>query len=271
MPAPLLPSLRVTALLLGCLLLACGSKGPETPGGADPERMSDSEYEIAKDLWLRQDHPREALQHALKATELKDDNADAQHLVGLIYLDFCRRSPPECRLKEAEAAVRKAIEARSDYREAKNTLGVVLIHEKRYADAIGVLEPLTADILYTTPENAWGNLGWAYLEKGDLEKAVAALERSVAAQPLFCVGNYRLGEAYEKKGQYSTALEAYTRALETDQPACRALQEGYLGRGRVLERLGRAADAKADLEHCRDLDASTETGKDCRSMLAKLK
>jgi tetratricopeptide (TPR) repeat protein len=237
--------------------------------------MSDSEYEIAKDQWLRQDHPREALRHALKAVDLNEDNADAQHLVGLIYLDFCRRNTgtttDECRLSDAEAAVKKALDLRADYREARNTLGVVLIHEKRYADAIRVLEPLTADILYSTPENAWGNLGWAYLEKGDLDRAITALERSVAAQPLFCVGNFRLGMAHEKKAQWATALEAYTRALETDQPACRALQDGYLGRGRVLEKLGRADDARADLERCRDLGAGTPAGKDCGSMLAKLK
>ncbi|HWZ88067.1 MAG TPA: tetratricopeptide repeat protein, partial [Polyangiaceae bacterium] len=153
--------------------------------------MSESEYDIARDLWLRRNQAREALAHALKAVELDDSNADAAHLVALLYLDFCSRGPAECRLGEAEKHARLALTDKPDFREAKNTLAVVLIHEKRYPDAIAVLTPLTEDILYQTPENAWGNLGWAYLEQGAFDRAIDALKRSVAAQPLFCVGSYR--------------------------------------------------------------------------------
>lgn len=251
--------------------VACSGPGSQVPGGADPDKMSDSEYDLARDLWLRQGKAREALGHALKAVDLNDENADASHLVALLYLDFCNRGPAECRLPEAEKYARGALAAKKDFREAKNTLGVILIHEKRYEDAIGVLKPLTQDILYQTPENAWGNLGWAYLEKGELGRAVDALQRSVAAQPLFCVGNYRLGQAYEKKHELSSALEAYTRALETDSPACKALQDGYAARARVLLQLGRADDARPDLTRCVELDKRTDAAKDCGSMLEKLK
>lgn len=262
-------------LLLGALLvapLACsGGRGPNVPPGGDANKMSDSEYDLARDLWLRQGKAREALGHALKAVELNEDNADASHLVALLYLDFCQRGPDECRLTEAEKYARSALHAKQDFREAKNTLGVILIHEKRYDDAIAVLKPLTQDILYQTPENAWGNLGWAYLEKGDLPRAIDALQRSVAAQPLFCVGNYRLGEAYAKKHELASALEAYTRALQTDSPACKALQDAYAARARVLVQLGRADDARSDLERCVQLDKRTPAGKECGSMLEKLK
>ena len=103
---------------------------------------------------------------------------------------------------------------RPDFREAKNTLAVVLINEHRYSDAIAVLKPLTEDILYQTPENAWGNLGWAYLQQGSFDLAIDALKRSVAAQPVFCVGSYRLGLAFEHKQELTSALDAFTRALE---------------------------------------------------------
>jgi Tfp pilus assembly protein PilF len=235
--------------------------------------MSESEYDIARDLWLRQNRPREALGHALDAVELDEENADAAHLVALLYLQFCSDSkrPEECRLDEAERHARRAVEARESYREAKNTLAVVLIHRERYAEAIAVLRPLTEDILYQTPENAWGNLGWAYLELGKLELAVDALRRSVAAQPLFCVGNYRLGVALARKGRLSEAKQSLTEALETEAPGCAALQEAYAARTRVLLRLGERGPAEADLRRCTELSAQTPTGKECRSMLAKLK
>jgi type IV pilus assembly protein PilF len=237
---------------------------------ADPEKQSLAQHDLAADLWLRRNEPRQALEHALKAVELDDDNAEAAHLVALLYLDFCRRSADECRLAEAEKHARRAVAIKADFREAKNTLGVVLVHRKKYDDAIGVLKPLAEDILYQTPENAWGNLGWAYLEKGDYEHAIEALRRSIAAQPNFCVGNYRLGLAYEKKQAPAQAVEAYTRAVETDHPMCKGLQDAFAGRARALLKMGKGADARADLERCVQLDKKTSAGRECGALLAQL-
>lgn len=250
---------------------SCNAGNPKVPSGGDPSRMSESETDIAKDLWLRRNQPREALGHALDAVDLDDENVEALHLVALLYLDLCRRSPDDCRLEDAERSVRRAVDVKPDYREAINTLGVVLIHRKKYQEAVGVLKPLTADILYQTPENAWGNLGWAYLEQGQLDAAIDALSRSVAAQPMFCVGNYRLGVAFERKGQPAQALAALNRALETDDPGCLSLQEAYLVRARVHAKLGHLDDARDDLDHCVALKKSSPTGKDCLSMTQKLK
>jgi len=233
--------------------------------------MSESEYDIARDLWLRRNSPREALDHGLKAVELNEENSDATHLVALLYMDFCSRSSNECRLKEAERHARLALKARPDYREATNTLGVILIHQKRYADAIVVLKQLTEDILYQTPENAWGNLGWAQLEAGKLDAAIGSLRRSVAAQPLFCVGLYRLGLAHERQRDDKAAAEALTRALETQAPGCNALQDAYAARARVEARLGNGDSARTDLERCLELSRKNNVGKECASMLQKFK
>lgn len=257
--------------LLGALALSCSSHGNGGMPAQDPERQSVAEHDLAADLWLRRGQPREALEHALRAVELDEKNAEATHLVALLYLDFCRRSADECRLAEAARYARMAIDSKPDFREAKNTLGVILVHQKKYDEAIATLRPLAEDILYQTPENAWGNLGWAYLEKGDLDHAIEALRRSIAAQPSFCVGNLRLGLAYERKQSPAAAIEAYTRALETDQPVCKALQDAYAGRARSLVRLGRADEAQTDLQRCVQLDKGTAAGRECGALLGKLK
>lgn len=261
---------RLLPLLLAGLA-ACGGGGGSGEGAKDPDRMSESEYDVARDLWLRRGSPRQALDHALKAVELNEENADAAHLVALLYMDFCSRGPDECRLREAEKHARLALAARSDYREATNTLGVILIHQKRYADAIKVLKPLTEDILYQTPENAWGNLGWAELESGHTDAAIESLRRSVAAQPLFCVGLYRLGVAYERRREDTAAAEALTRALETQAPGCNSLQDAFAARARIELRLGNQDAARTDLERCVELSRKTGAGKECSSMLQKFK
>jgi type IV pilus assembly protein PilF len=253
------------------LALACSGSSSEAPGAQDPSRQAESEYDIARDLWLRRNDPRGGLEHALKATKLDDENPEAAHLVALLYLDFCSRNAAECKLPEAERAARRALTVRADFREAKNTLAVILIHEHRAADAVQVLMPLTQDIHYQTPEAAWGNLGWAYLELGKLDPAIDALRRSVAAQPQFCVGNYRLGTAHERAGEMALAEAAFTRALETPSPGCSGLQDAWFGRARVRMRGADPASARADLERCMALSKVTATGKECSSMLAKLK
>jgi len=243
---------------------ACSA--PQSAPGQNKESLSIAEYDIARDLWLTRGQPREALDHVLKAIDLDDENADAAHLAALIYLDFCRQGADECRLKDAELQARAALKLKPDFRDARNTLGVVLVHEKRYADAIEVLTPLTTDILYRTPENAWGNIGWAYLEKGAFPEALQALKRSVAAQPDFCVGYYRLGLTEERMGRANEAVEAYTQALTAADGRCQGLQEAYAGRARSLRALNRADEARRDLDSCARLDRRTDAGRECLSL-----
>lgn len=255
--------------IFGCIcaaLMAVGlgcSATQSSAGGRDDETRSVAEYDLARDLWLNRGQPREALDHVLTAIELDDENADAAHLAALIYLDFCRQSTDACRLEEAERHARAALELKPDFREARNTLGVTLIHERRYADAVEALHPLTEDILYRTPEIAWGNIGWAYLEEGALNEAVDALSRSVAAQPEFCVGHYRLGLAEERLGHAERALAAFTRALNAAEGRCQGLQEAYAGRARLLLATHRAAEAERDLQTCVRLDKRTDAGREC--------
>jgi type IV pilus assembly protein PilF len=252
------------------MALGSACSAPQSPGGGqDPESQSVAEYDIARDLWLNRGEPRDALEHVLKAIALDQENAEAAHLAALVYLDFCRQGADACRLAEAERHARAALEIKPDFREARNTLGVTLVHQKRYADAIAVLRPLTEDMLYRTPENAWGNIGWALLEQGSLAEAISALQRSVAAQPDFCVGHYRLGLALERLGKPAEALAAFTQALSAAAGRCQGLQEAYAGRARALMALNRAREAESDLQTCVRLDKHTDAGRECLALQAQ--
>jgi tetratricopeptide (TPR) repeat protein len=246
-------------------LSACARTG-RGANSVDTERQSEAEYDVARDLLSRHDR-RTALAHAQKAVELNDANSDAQHLVALIYLDFCSSSPLECHLPEAEKAARQAVKARPDFREAQNTLAVTLIHQKRYDEAVAILDPLAHDILYQTPWDAWGNLGLAYLEKGKLEEAVTALKRSVTAEPRFCVGNYRLGLALEKKGELDAARQALSQAVETNHPECQRLQDAFEARARVYSKSKNCELARGDWEKCRDISPDSPAGLRCVASL----
>src|SRR5260221_1731446 len=260
-----LPRWAVAGGLMMCLS-ACSrtGRGANVP---DAERQSDSEYDVARDLFLNRHDPRGALEHAQKAVELNDQNAEANHFVALIYLSFCSTSSQDCRLPDAERAARRAVQVKSDFRDAPNTLGVILIQEKKYDEAIATLQALANNILYQSPWDAWGNLGLAYLEKGKVDEAIVALRRSIAAEPRFCVGNYRLGLAFEKKGDLIAAREALSRALETNIPECQRLQDAFEARARVYSKAKNCDLAKGDLEKCKEISVESPAGQRCAASL----
>jgi Tfp pilus assembly protein PilF len=254
-------------MLAAALVLSACSSGPS----AEDAKLAQAEYDLAADAFHR-GRLRESLDHVEKSIEVDEDNADAHYLGAMVLLSFCAQdvSSPDCRFDEAERYMRGALKADPEMRDAKNALGVILVHQKRPREAITVLEPLSRDILYRSPEKAWGNLGWAYLERGRVDDAIAALKRAVAAQPLFCVGHYRLGLAYEKKREYAAARQALTRAVTIQEGGCDRLQAAYWARARVLQRLGRTAEVRKDLKRCRDLTLDTEEGRACAARLEVL-
>ena len=260
------PLFAVLLLLDGCGGHAAGRGTAGHPVHSEAAQSA-AEFDLALDLWLQRHQPRLAMEHALRATELDEDNAQAHHLVALLYLDFCRRDSAECHLEEAERSARRALSEDEHFRDAKNTLGVVLVHQGRYREAIEVLRPLTRDILYRTPEHAWGNLGWAYLQSGQISEAIDALQRSTAVQPDFCVGHYRLGVAFEQSGKLEQAHRALTRALSVDDPRCAKMQVAYQLRAAVATQLGRQDEARSDLAECVHLDKQTTAGRECSARL----
>ena len=251
-------------------ILACSGRGAAAPG-VDPERQSEAEYDVARDYFYK-GQPRFALDHVRKAVELDDQNVKALYFASAIHLSFCSGKlelhDPDCRLTDAESYVRRALNVDPNFREAKNTLGQILILENRYTDAIAVLEPLTKDPAFESSYLAWGNLGWAQVLAGRLDQGIESLKNSIT-EPRFCVGHYRLGVAYEKKGDLAAAEQSLTNALSVDAPDCRALQDAWQVRGDVRVKEGKRDDARSDYQKCRDISAETATGKACLEALAR--
>ncbi|MFO0736451.1 MAG: tetratricopeptide repeat protein [Labilithrix sp.] len=266
-------TLRIAAsAALGVMLVACTSATkPSGPGVANPERQSDAEYDLARESFQKGD-VRVAVDHIQKSIGYNEENDKAHYLHAVILLSFCTGprefEGPDCRLGDVEKAARAALKANTDFRDAKNLLGQVLINEKKYKDAIAILDPLTKDPAYIHPYFAWGNLGWAQVLDGQIDAGISSLRNSVA-EPRFCVGHYRLGIALEKKNDFAMAEQSFSSAMTAD-PQCAELQDAWESRARVRVRLGKAAEAREDYEHCVKISKETSTGKVCVRELAKM-
>jgi Tfp pilus assembly protein PilF len=270
-PTPLLAPASVFALCGVCVgVSACSGPGASSP--SSPERQSEVEYDVARDLFYK-GQPRLALDHCRKAIEIDDQNAKALYFASTIHLSFCAGklglTDSDCRLADAEQFARRALAADAKFRDARNTLGQILIHEGKYTEAIVALEPLTKDPAFESSFLAWGNLGWAQVLAGQVDRGIESLRNSIT-QPRFCVGYYRLGVAYEKKGDLATAEQNLTSALSVDAPECKDLQDAWEERAQVRVRLAKVADAKGDFQKCRDISADSLTGKKCVEALARI-
>lgn len=259
-------------LVLSVAGTACSGRGGNQPNAQSPERQSEAEYDLARDAFQK-GQSRVALDHAQKALTLNEDNDKAYYLIAAIHLSFCTSSrgfdAPDCRLADAEKAARAALKANPKFLDATNLLGQILINQRRFKDAIALLEPLTREPTYVHPHFAWGNLGWAQVQDGQLDAGISSLTNAVT-EPRFCVGHYRLGVAFEKKGDLASAENALTSALSVKDPNCENLQDGWEARGRVRIRLGKQGDAQKDYERCREISEETTTGKSCIKQLGSL-
>jgi type IV pilus assembly protein PilF len=237
------------------------------PQVANPQRQAESEYDLARDAFYK-GHLREALDHCQRADKLDDSNAKALYFTAAVYLGFCSAEgmdSPDCRLATAEEFTRRAVKAEPDFRDAKNTLGQVLILEKKYEEALKVLEPLTKDPAYGANYLAWGNYGEALVSLGRLDEGIAALRNSIT-EPRFCTGHYRLGVAYEKKGDFVSAEKSFSDAVNVPIADCQALQDAWFERAEVRLKLGKTAEAQGDFARCREIGSTTEKGRECAKL-----
>jgi type IV pilus assembly protein PilF len=264
--------LEACFLLAGALSLwatGCMTRTTSPNDIHSPERQSETEYALAKDFFYKGD-PRGALDHALKAVQLNADNPRALYFTSTVFLYFCSTNQgmtsPDCRLADAEKYARMAVKGDEKFRDAKNLLGQTLILESRYKEAIQVLRPLVDDPAYSSNFLAWGNLGWAQVLAGDLDDGIASLKNAVT-QPRFCVGHYRLGLAYEKKGDLANAEQSLSTAVQVQSPDCQNLQDAWEELGRVRLKLGKADDAKNDFQRCREISVESPSGRRCVQLL----
>ena len=124
------------------------------------------------------------------------------------------------------------------------TLGTIYYQKKMMYD-VGISEfkkVLKLDPLGITHFSSWtyNILGWAYLRKGDYEKARKAFKKYVAllpnqAYPLDCLGNFHL-----IVGDYDLAITNLQQSLETNPDyhlSYKLLGETYLGKGMYSQAL----------------------------------
>jgi type IV pilus biogenesis/stability protein PilW len=148
-----------------------------------------------------------------KALKENPRHRDAHYYVALIYAT-------QEKFAEAEAEIREAIDIDSEYPEAHNFLGQLLVKQNRRPEAIRAFRKAASSPLYATPDVAYYQMGLALELEGDMPGAKQAFEEALKVNPPSvpqALIYLELGRVHYKLGEDGKAREALARAVSLDK------------------------------------------------------
>lgn len=209
-------------LLAGLLFSGCATMG------VSQEDLKRAEaFRNLGEAHLREGNYTAALAELRKAEAINPDDPVLHNHLGLVFM-------ARERVDDAIVHFEKAVQLNPDYSLAKNNLGSAYLVDQEWDKAIAVLEPVTEDLLYATPHFPLANLGWAYYNKQQYDRARQYLQKALKLDPEFFIARLNLGRTYLAVGQLRQALALF-EALADTNPTNPAL---LLELGRTYRLLG---------------------------------
>ena len=131
-----------------------------------------------------------------------------------------------------------------------------------------LLEQSAKDPLYKDRVIAQTDLGWALYKSGSTERGVRELKAAMSLAPKFCIGWKQLGTIYSEQNR----LEEARAALAQYTSSCPEVADAHLLFGKVLVRLSRAPEARAEFKQCAVAhgDRDTALAAECARLLKEL-
>ena len=121
----------------------------------------------------------------------------------------------------------RAVALKSDgvYSDALNAKGTVYLRLKQWDQAIACFDQALDNLLYATPHQALSNLGEAYREQGDYERAIEAYHSALRKSPVFPNAYRGLGLVYMALGDYEAAVVSLEKAVLHAPDSARAFYD----------------------------------------------
>jgi tetratricopeptide (TPR) repeat protein len=171
------------------------------PNIADSARK---EFEKARSTLEKPERIKETISHLQKAVSISPNFADAELLLGTVYMDAGQ-------WEKAEASLREALKTRRDFAGALLALGEVYLHAEKYKEAEDTLN----QALHLDDNSFRGHLalGRTYYAIGDLPKAGPEVDRAIQLNPDFAEANLLAGNIRFKSRQADKALPFFEEYL----------------------------------------------------------
>lgn len=244
----------VGSVLLLTLVLPAGGCADK----AARQKKAEAFLALCQEHYDERDYPA-----ALKAChESLDIVADARAYttIGLIY-------SAQRRYSEAIEYHRKALKKDPELTSARVNLGVAYYSIGRNDEAIDQWNKALEDDFYRSPDLVQMNLCEAHLKKKLLSTALDHCNRAIERNRALCPAHWTRGRVYREMGQYRSAIDAFSRALEE----CPKWQEPRLDRAEVRIKLKQFPQACDDLREVMAADRDEPLAYKARRYMERLK
>ena len=246
-----------SALLLALVAadLGCASAKKAEKEEAKKTKDADWHYKMGAGYFESHEIPL-AIRELHKAIDMKPDHYKAHHLLGFIYMG--RRE-----YAKAVQHFKETIRINPKYHFAKNNLGSVYLAMERWRQAAEIFEGLLEEPLYTTPELAHNNLGWAYFNLRRYGDAIEHYKMAVFLKPQMCLAYNNMGRVYEEMGKVLQAKQKYQKAI---RKCPNKYAEPHFNLGKILQKQGKP-EARAHFQRCLKIQPDSNLGQRCRQYL----
>jgi type IV pilus assembly protein PilF len=193
-------TIDITIIVLFCLVcIGCAGNQATTKKQAKA-------FENLGMAFVREGNLRAGLAKLLEALKLDPENPYLHHEVALVYKD----------VGEYELSLphfKKALALKPRFPEAQNNLGTLYLLLRDWDRAIECFQKAVDDVLYKTPHVGYNNLGLAYYNKGELQKALDKYRHAIRLFPSYSLCYRNMGIAYEATNKWDLAIDAYEKAI----------------------------------------------------------
>jgi Tfp pilus assembly protein PilF len=200
-----------------------------------------------------------ALQELLAALRIKDEYPDAHLLAGIIYLGRSLHL-------QAIRHFKRAVEIKPDFFMAHNNLGAAYLAAERWQEAADLYNTLVGNILYASPGHGHNNLGWAYYNMGNADRARRHYFMAIQLAPELCPPYNNLGLLLLDQSRLDRSAKYLNRAIKR----CPSYAEPNFHLGRLAMRQGDSGSARARFRRCLELAGDTPLAERCEERLKAL-
>jgi tetratricopeptide (TPR) repeat protein len=245
-----------TAFLFICLLAICA-------GCAGNKDLLKKKARAKADLglvYIQNGKLKDGVKELIEAEKIDPENADIQHELAQAYKDLGV-------YREALVHFKKALMLRQEFPDAQNNMGTLYLLTEQWDLAIGCFNKVISNITYSTPHFAYNNLGLAYYNKGEYQKAIDSYQKALKISPSYSICYCNLGLVYEIIGRWEKAIDAYKKALSYFPRYAAA----HLSLGKCFLRLGQNSEAAKELKRTIEIDPEGPFGNEAKELILRHK
>jgi type IV pilus assembly protein PilF len=203
------------AVVVTLLVMLTGCVTTERGGLAKADDEKTLEYSLQLAMtYIRSGNWDAAKRHLRTALDLDGSSAEVNEAMALVF-----QNTGEIEL--AEKHYKKSIKLDSTFSRARNNYAAFLYQQGRYKEAAKHLEIVVADTLYNKRSSAYVNMGRAYIQLSQVEKAKEAFHRAFLMDRNNIPLRFQLADVYFQLEDYPKSQQYYDayRSQVKQQPA----------------------------------------------------